>query len=90
MNRDQFQKQFSGDLKKFIDSPCGQASLNILGMLRPTYEFPPHEHLLSENRGAMRGYEMCLRNMIALTIQLPQSNEVPADYGVPEAPKETK
>lgn len=90
MNRDQFQKQFSADLKKFLDSPCGQASLNALSNLRPPYEFKEQEHLLIENRGAIRGYEMCLRNMIALTIQLPQITEVQADYGVPDAPKETK
>lgn len=55
MTRQQFQKEHAGDLQKFIQSPLGQQLLNVLGSMRPPYQFPDQQHLLAENRGAMRG-----------------------------------
>lgn len=90
MTRQQFQKECSGDLLKFIQSSVGQQTLNVLGALRPPYQFPEQEHLLAENRGAMRGYELCLRNLMALTAPYVEMQEPEPTYGVKDKPKETK
>lgn len=84
MTRQQFQKQFSGDLRNFLESPCGQNFLSTLGTMRPPYEFPAHDHLLAENRGAMRGYELCLRNSLMLTLPYEEAREAQPNYGVPD------
>lgn len=84
MTKIEFQNQYGADLKKFIDSPFGKSFLNILGSLRPGYEFPIEEHLLSENRGALRGYELCIRNIITLSMFSKPVQEPEANYGVPD------
>lgn len=83
MTKEIFQKKHGETLKAFMDSECGRDVLGMLSHLRPPYEFPAQEHLLSENRGAMRGYEMCMRNLVGLTIASPQPTQVQQDYGVP-------
>lgn len=88
MNKLLFQKQYAQELKILVESKFGQSLLAALGSLRPHYEFPPQEHLLSENRGAIRGYELCIRNILALSIYMPASDEVEANYGIPTQPKE--
>lgn len=87
MTRQQFQKDHSGDLQKFIQSPLGQSFITVLGSIRPPYEFPAHEHLLAENRGAMRGYELCLRNILGLTIPYQEMKDAEPTYGVPDQTK---
>jgi len=84
MNRQQFQKQFSGELKQFLETPCGQSFLSALGTMRPPYEFPAQEHLMTENRGSMRGYELCMRNSLILTLPYEETKEVQPTYGVPD------
>lgn len=88
MTKDQYQKAYSSELKTFIESPCGQATLGMLTMLRPPLERSDKEHLLLDSYSSIRGYETCLRAMISLTIPPPPSPEVQADYGVPEITKE--
>lgn len=78
----QFQSQHGAELKKFLETPVGKEFLNLLSALRPAHEFPVHEHLLNENRGAIRGYESCLLKIVALTM-LPTTGAQPeANYGV--------
>lgn len=84
MTQQQFQKEHSGELLKFIQSPFGQNLLTTLGAMRPPYAFPPQDHLLVENRGAMRGYELCLRNILGLTIPYTELSDPKPDYGVKE------
>lgn len=82
MTAQQFQKEHSGELLKFVQSPFGQNLLSVLGAMRPPYTFPAQDHLLAENRGAMRGYELCLRNILGLTVPYVESREPEANYGV--------
>lgn len=87
MTPQQFQKEHSGELLKFVQSPFGQNLLNVLGSMRPPYQFPPQDHLLAENRGAMRGYELCLRNILGLTVPYIEQRDPQPDYGVKDEPK---
>lgn len=87
MTRQQFQKDHAGDLLKFLQSPLGHNLLNVLGTMRPPYQFPPHDHLLAENRGAMRGYELCLRNILGLTMPTLESADPEPNYGVKDHPE---
>jgi len=80
----EFQSSHSGDLKLFLDSPAGKEFFTILNGLRPTYEFPVHEHLMMANREAIRGYEMCLRNILGLTMPPKITTQPEANYGVPD------
>lgn len=90
MNSQEFQANHSGDLKAVLDSDMGKRLLTVLSSLRPPHEFPPQEHLLIENRGAVRGYELCLRNMISLTMAPKNVTQPEANYGVPEKPTPPK
>lgn len=84
MTRQQFVDKHGEALKIFLNSECGIASLTFLNGMKPIYEFSKEPHLFAENRGATRGYELCLRNLISLSL-LPKSNEeIEADYGVPD------
>lgn len=90
MTAQEFQGLHSGDLKKWLETPAGQAFFNILNALRPNYEFPVHEHLMMANREAIRGYEMCLRNIVALTMPPKTVTQPEANYGVPDRKPEEK
>ncbi len=82
MTPNDFQKNYSTDLRKFFETPLGKEFITQLNALRPAYEFPIHEHLMLANRESIRGYEMCLRNIVALMLP-PKDNVQPkANYGV--------
>lgn len=85
----QFKEIYSGDLKKFLETHAGQEFLSILGMLRPAYDLPKEEHLLIESRGAIRGYETCVRNIIGLAAHKTTVQEPEANYGVPDKTETT-
>lgn len=87
MKPEDFQRQFGVKVKEFLDSPIGREFLNTLSQLRPGYDNNQLEHLFIENRGAIRGYETCLKNLISLSFSPAPSKEVDANYGV-EEPKE--
>ena len=80
-----FQTNYADQLKTFLETPCGQNFLTVLGSLRPPYEFSEHDHLLAENRGAMRGYELALRNALAMAMPPRVSQDPEINYGVTES-----
>ena len=84
----EFQAHNSGKLKEILDSQLGKDFLTILQALRPAYEFPIHEHLMTANREAIRGYDICLRNIIALSLPPKAVTQPEANYGVED--KKTK
>lgn len=86
MNRQTFTDKYGGDFKKFIESPAGQAFVVTLNALAPPYEFSEKEHLFAENRGAKRGYELCLRNILTLLVPIKTKQEPEANYGVNPKP----
>lgn len=88
MTAQEFQVAFSADLKKVLESQMGQNLVQILGGLRPQYEMSPHEHLFSDNRGSIRGYETCLRNLIGLAMPPKIAEQPPVNYGVPDKKEE--
>lgn len=87
MNKEAFQKQFSGELKTFLSTPCGQNLLITLSSLKPVYEDAKEEHLYADNRGAIRGYEACVRNLMGLCAPIARKEEIEANYGVPDKPQ---
>lgn len=82
MNQIDFRKTYNDQLKTFLDTPCGQHFLSVLGAMRPPYEFSVQNHLLTENRGAMRGYELCLRHILGLSMPYTVQHEPEPNYGV--------
>lgn len=83
MTKADFQKNYCTEHKKYIDTSCGQHFLSTLGSMRPAYEYPVQGHLLDENRGAIRGYELCMRNILVLASPPSVSSEIEPTYGVP-------
>lgn len=83
MNQADFRKAYNEQLKTFLETPGGQQLLQVLGAMRPAYEFAQQPHLMAENRGAMRGYELCLRNILGLSMPYTVHQEVEPTYGVP-------
>lgn len=84
MTATEFQINYGPELKKFFETPVGKEFITLLNGLRPGYEFPVHDHLLIENRGMVRGYELCLRNIIGLTMPPKVTSQPEANYGVPD------
>jgi hypothetical protein len=87
MTPKEFQTTYSGDLKKLWDSPLGKALLAVMLNLKPTYEFPIHEHLMLANREAIRGYDMAMRNLVVLSMAPKTATTPEANYGVKDLPK---
>lgn len=83
ISKEEFQSRHSGDLKSFLQSSCGASLLDALGVLRP--QFTPHNlpHLHVENSGAIRGYELCMRNILILSSAPTPPVVLDANYGVP-------
>lgn len=90
MTQVEYQNTYYSELNKFLVTPCGQHFLSTLGTMRPGYEFPQQPHLLHENRGAMRGYELCLRNALILSKPPAVHHEVQPTYGVPNRAPDPK
>lgn len=90
MTAREFQINHHGDLKLFLDTPVGKELLSALSSLRPPYSDSPHEHLFIDNRGTVKGYELCLRNMVALCLPPSPTTEVKANYGVDDRKPEDK
>lgn len=86
----EFQSAHAGKLKEILDSNFGKDFLLIIQALKPAYEFPIHEHLMLANRESIRGYEMCLRNIVALSFPPKMVSQPEANYGVPELEKKDK
>lgn len=87
MNQADFRKNYNETLKTFLDTPCGQNFLQVIGGMRPGYEYAPQPHLLAENRGAMRGYELCIRNIVGLAMPEIIRHDPEPTYGVPNHSK---
>lgn len=74
----------SVELNKFLQSPAGKEFMLTLHGLRPAYESSQYEHVFIENRGAVRGFEICLRSMVALASPPKVVAQPEANYGVPD------
>lgn len=75
---------YSAELNEFLQKPAGKAFLGVLHSLRPAYEATPHEHVFLENRGAVRGFEICIRSVVALASPPKVVAQPEANYGVPD------
>jgi len=87
MTPEEFQKNHGQELKEILQSPIGGATILTLNGMRPNYEPSTHQHIFLENRGVVRGYEMCLRNLASLTFVPTVRKEVEPNYGVKEPEK---
>lgn len=88
ITKEEFQSKYSGELKAFLQTPCGSVLLDALGSQRPSFAPYKEPHLYSENSGSIRGYELCMRNILVLSSAPTPPAVVEANYGVPP-PKTT-
>lgn len=88
MNKTEFYRTHSGELKTYLETPSGKAFLQVLATMCLPYEFPKEEHLLAENRGARRGYEVCVRNIFVLCAPPQVETAVEANYGITSSREE--
>lgn len=82
MTREEFQRNHSGDLKTFLESPVGQRLLVVLGALRPPHNISQYEHILLDSYANRRGYEQCLSTLLGLCLPQNKPTEVEANYGI--------
>lgn len=88
MTKQQFIDKHGDELKKFLSSESIIAAFNLVNTMKPINEFSNEPHLFAENRGAIRGYELCLRNFIGLSLLPKNTEEIEADYGIPNHNKQ--
>lgn len=86
----EFQSNHSGDLKKFFETNLGKEFISLLNGLRPAIgESFPNAETMIRSYAKVEGYELCLRNIVALTMPPKVVTQPEANYGVPETkPKE--
>jgi hypothetical protein len=82
MRLSDYQKVHAEKLREFLTSPAGHATMTMLGLLRPKPEFPKEAHLLNENRGAIRGYELCMAQFAVLVTPVSERAPIEPTYGV--------
>lgn len=86
MTKQEFQKVYGEEHRKMLASPYGQAVIATMLSLRPPYEFSVQNHLLVENRGAIRGFDFGVKTFVSLATPINPPQEIEATYGVPDAP----
>lgn len=86
-----FQNAWGQELKKFLESPCGQATLREMHKLRPKPICEGVEHQAAYRLGAVAGYELYPDNLIMLSTVVPESKRQPEiNYGVPSPKQENE
>lgn len=91
MNATQFQNKYAGELKAFFETSLGKNLLGTLNGLRPLHEVNPvPEHILLKTYAKIEGYELCLRNIVGLTMLPIEQKPIEADYGVKEPKQDIK
>lgn len=87
MTAEEFQIKNSAWLKTVLTSNEGQMFLAVLHGIRPPYVDHKEPHLYAGSRDKIQGYELCLRNIVALmSPPKPVINQPKANYQV-EDPK---
>lgn len=85
MNPTEFKSAYSGDLKKFFESPMGREFITLINGLRP--QLPQSfqtEHAMVRAYANAEGYETCLRTMVSLAMPPKVVSEPEVNYGVPD------
>lgn len=90
MTPEEFQANHSGWLADTLKTNQGQAFLALINGMRPPHEFPADPHLYADNRGAIRGYELCVRNIVGLMMPPRKIKDIKPTYGVPDREKTDK
>lgn len=90
MTPQEFQLTHSTKLKEALGTSWGVEFFQILNGLRPAIaETFTNESSMIRNYAKSEGYELCLRNLLALTMLPPAPAAQPeANYGVPTVVKE--
>lgn len=82
MTRQAYLMKYGSEFKTFIESPAGIEMLGTLNAMAPAYESSEHAHLYADNRGAKRGYQLCVNNIFGLSFTVKQDSSIDANYGV--------
>lgn len=89
MTTKQFQdSSFGAEWKAFLATPAGQALINVGASLQPPFPTSEVPHLFAQAVGKREGFEQCIKNLVALSMAPKIQNEVEANYGIQEKPKE--
>lgn len=84
MTKDEFQKQYIEEYRKWLNSPLGQAFISTLPEFLTPYDSPKDVHLYADNRGSRKGGESMIRNIIALSLYVQKRPDAEPTYGVPD------
>lgn len=92
MNPQEFQAAHSTNLKAMLETPWGKEFFQILSSVRPGIaDTFPSESAMIRSYAKNEGYELCLRNILGLTIPpAPPVAQPEANYGVPTVVKPTE
>lgn len=88
MTPEEYQSTYGPKLKEFLQSPLGTATIIMLNGMKPGAEKHSEIHLHVANREKILGYELCIRNIAALTFMPVIKKEAQPDYGVKEEVKD--
>lgn len=89
MNKETFQADHSGELKKFLETPCGVALIETLRESRPSFSSNTVPHLHIEGTGVIRGFELCTKTILSLATPPIKIDPIDQDYGI-KKPKPEK
>lgn len=90
MTRNQFVEAHGEAVQTFLNSQAGLAFRILLSEARPLFESQREPHLFAENTGVVKGYELCLRNIVSLSALPKVAEEIEADYGVPNISQQSE
>ncbi len=78
-----FQSRWGVELKKFLDSPCGVATMIEWGQMAPAPICPSIEHQAVYRLGAISGHQQAQTNLVTLSDIRPEAQPQPQiNYGV--------
>ncbi len=80
-----FQKQWAMELRAFLATPCGQATIQECRKLRPSPYCESVAHQPVYRLGSIAGYEQYEANLITLSTVIPEGQPAPEiTYGIKE------
>lgn len=69
-------------LKTFLSTDCGRDLIPVLQQLRPLFITNSTPHVHTESAGTVRGYELCIKDLVRLSELPKQPEEIEMTYGV--------
>lgn len=84
MTPNEFRLKHSTTLHEFLQTEAGKQLISTLHQQRPIFNVISTPHAHHESSGAVRGYELCEKNLINLSTLPSNHEEIEMNYGVPD------